>query len=182
MSILAQPTSLDMYMRFFKYHCIYVKSAASCCEWDFATQLSRPRPKPWWNELKVSRVSRDLGPSSLERPWSLDHNTAVTTPSWPSTQATQEGGPGSVVLSNDQATQEGWPGWVGLSNNQQHETYSNRTPSSRHGTNWSCLYIYAHTNRPISQICHTSDSGLRLSRRVNLMCEISARQPANAWR
>jgi len=28
-------------------HYIYVKSAASCCERDRATQLSRPRPRPW---------------------------------------------------------------------------------------------------------------------------------------
>jgi len=64
MSVLTQPTSLDMEQAscqhyicehklglcqlssFSSTNCIYVKSAASCCEWDPATQLSRPRLRP----------------------------------------------------------------------------------------------------------------------------------------
>ena len=63
------------------------KSAASCCEWDLASQLSRPRPRPWhqglarprprpWQGLETETLvkwTRVLW--SLETLVSRDHNT-----------------------------------------------------------------------------------------------------------
>jgi len=49
------------------------KSAASYCEWDLATQLSRPRPRPWHQGLETLA----LAPRSRDRDFSKMNLSAI---------------------------------------------------------------------------------------------------------